>query len=200
MILTTVNLKGGLYRTTATLMLAQAYQQLGYNVAVLDLTPTDDCTTFAKALGESGHAFTFKIDAMPIELENRSASVTDIKQRIDALHSELGDNGVLLVDTASHDSQIVEDVAGLTDVTFVPTDASFAAERPTLETLKRTTSPSVALISPWRNPVTDDVRTEATRAGGKVLDTAIRCTDEFPEDYDALMSQYLDLAKELVAA
>lgn len=57
MILTTVNLKGGLYRTTATLMLAQAYQQLGYNVAVLDLTPTDDCTTFAKALGESGHAF-----------------------------------------------------------------------------------------------------------------------------------------------
>ena len=38
MILTTVNLKGGLYRTTATLMLAQAYQQLGYNVAVLDLT------------------------------------------------------------------------------------------------------------------------------------------------------------------
>lgn len=200
MILTTVNLKGGLYRTTATLMLAQAYQQLGYNVAVLDLTPTDDCTTFAKALGESGHAFTFKIDAMPIDLENRSTSVTDIKQRIDALHSELGDNGVLLVDTASHDSQIVEDVAGLTDVTFVPTDASFAAERPTLETIKRTTSPSVALISPWRNPVTDDVRTEATRAGGKVLDTAIRCTDEFPEDYDALMSQYLDLAKELVAA
>lgn len=200
MILTTVNLKGGLYRTTATLMLAQAYQQLGYNVAVLDLTPTDDCTTFAKALGESGHAFTFKIDAMPIELENRSASVTDIKQRIDALHSELGDNGVLLVDTASHDSQIVEDVAGLTDVTFVPTDASFAAERPTLETLKRTTSPSVALISPWRNPVTDDVRTEATRAGGKVLDTAIRCTDKFPEDFDTLMPQYLDLAKELVAA
>lgn len=200
MILTTVNLKGGLYRTTATLMLAQAYQQLGYNVAVLDLTPTDDCTTFAKALGESGHAFTFKIDAMPIDLENRSTSVTDIKQRIDALHSELGDNGVLLVDTASHDSQIVEDVADLTDVTFVPTDASFAAERPTLETIKRTTSPSVALISPWRNPVTDDVRTEATRAGGKVLDTAIRCTDEFPEDYDALMSQYLDLAKELVAA
>lgn len=200
MILTTVNLKGGLYRTTATLMLAQAYQQLGYNVAVLDLTPTDDCTTFAKALGESGHAFTFKIDAMPIELENRSASVTDIKQRIDALHSELGDNGVLLVDTASHDSQIVEDVAGLTDVTFVPTDASFAAERPTLETLKRTTSPSVALISPWRNPVTDDVRAEATRAGGKVLDTAIRCTDKFPEDFDTLMPQYLDLAKELVAA
>lgn len=200
MILTTVNLKGGLYRTTATLMLAQAYQQLGYNVAVLDLTPTDDCTTFAKALGESGHTFTFKIDAMPIELENRSASVTDIKQRIDALHSELGDNGVLLVDTASHDSQIVEDVAGLTDVTFVPTDASFAAERPTLETLKRTTSPSVALISPWRNPVTDDVRAEATRAGGKVLDTAIRCADEFPEDFDALMPQYLDLAKELVAA
>lgn len=200
MILTTVNLKGGLYRTTATLMLAQAYQQLGYNVAVLDLTPTDDCTTCAKALGESGHAFTFKIDAMPIELENRSASVTDIKQRIDALHSELGDNGVLLVDTASHDSQIVEDVAGLTDVTFVPTDASFAAERPTLETLKRTTSPSVALISPWRNPVTDDVRTEATRAGGKVLDTAIRCTDKFPEDFDTLMPQYLDLAKELVAA
>ena len=200
MILTTVNLKGGLYRTTATLMLAQAYQQLGYNVAVLDLTPTDDCTTFAKALGESGHAFTFKIDAMPIELENRSASVTDIKQRIDALHSELGDNGVLLVDTASHDSQIVEDVAALADVTFVPTDASFAAEHPTLETLKRTTSPSVALISPWRNPVTDDVRAEATRAGGKVLDTASCCADEFPEDFDTLMPQYLDLAKELVAA
>lgn len=200
MILTTVNLKGGLYRTTATLMLAQAYQQLGYNVAVLDLTPTDDCTTFAKALGESGHAFTFKIDAMPIELENRSASVTDIKQRIDALHRELGDNGVLLVDTASHDSQIVEDVAGLTDVTFVPTDASFAAERPTLETLKRTTSPSVALVSPWQTSVTEDVREATAHAGGKVLDTAIRCTDELPENFDALMSQYLDLAKELVAA
>lgn len=199
MILTTVNLKGGLYRTTATLMLAQAYQQLGYNVAVLDLTPTDDCTTFAKALGESGHAFTFKIDAMPIELENRSASA-DIKQRIDALCSELGDNGVLLVDTASHDSQIVEDVAGLADVTFVPTDASFAAERPTLETLKRTTSPSVALISPWQTSVTEDVREATAHAGGKVLDTAICCADEFPEDFDTLMPQYLDLAKELVAA
>lgn len=199
MILTTVNLKGGLYRTTATLLLAQAYQQLGYNVAVLDLTPTDDCATLAKVLEDSGHPVTFKIDALPIPLENRSASA-DIKQRIDALCSELGDNGVLLVDTASHDAQIVEDVAGLTDVTFVPTDASFAAERPTLETLKRTTSPSVALVSPWQTSVTEDVREATAHAGGKVLDTAIRCTDEFPEDYDALMSQYLDLAKELVAA
>lgn len=199
MILTTVNLKGGLYRTTATLLLAQAYQQLGYNVAVLDLTTTDDCTTLAKVLEESSHPVTFKIDALPIPLENRSASA-DIKQRIDALHSELGDNGVLLVDTASHDTQIVEDVAGLADVTFVPTDASFAAERPTLETLKRTTSPSVALISPWQTSITEEVREATAHAGGKVLDTAIRCTDEFPEDFDALMSQYLDLAKELVAA
>lgn len=199
MILTTVNLKGGLYRTTATLLLAQAYQQLGYDVAVLDLTPTDDCATLAKVLEDSGHPVTFKIDALPIPLENRSASA-DIKQRIDALCSELGDNGVLLVDTASHDAQIVEDVAGLTDVTFVPTDASFAAERPTLETIKRTTSPSVALVSPWQTSVTEDVREATAHAGGKVLDTAIRCTDEFPEDYDALMSQYLDLAKELVAA
>lgn len=199
MILTTVNLKGGLYRTTATLLLAQAYQQLGYDVAVLDLTPTDDCATLAKVLEDSGHPITFKIDALPIPLENRSASA-DIKQRIDALCSELGDNGVLLVDTASHDAQIVEDVAGLTDVTFIPTDASFAAERPTLETIKRTTSPSVALVSPWQTSVTEDVREATAHAGGKVLDTAIRCTDEFPEDYDALMSQYLDLAKELVAA
>ena len=199
MILTTVNLKGGLYRTTATLLLAQAYQQLGYDVAVLDLTPTNDCATLAKVLGNSGHPVTFKIDALPIPLENRSASA-DIKQRIDALCSELGDNGVLLVDTASHNTQIVEDVAGLTDVTFVPTDASFAAERPTLETIKRTTSPSVALVSPWQTSVTEDVREATARTGGKVLDTAIRCTDEFPEDYDALMSQYLDLAKELVAA
>ena len=199
MILTTVNLKGGLYRTTATLLLAQAYQQLGYDVAVLDLTPTDDCATLAKVLEDSGQPVTFKIDALPIPLENRSASA-DIKQRIDALCSELGDNGVLLVDTASHDAQIVEDVAGLTDVTFVPTDASFAAERPTLETIKRTTSPSVALVSPWQTSVTEDVREATAHAGGKVLDTAIRCTDEFPEDYDALMSQYLDLAKELVAA
>ena len=199
MILTTVNLKGGLYRTTATLLLAQAYQQLGYDVAVLDLTPTDDCATLAKVLEDSDHPVTFKIDALPIPLENRSASA-DIKQRIDALCSELGDNGVLLVDTASHDAQIVEDVAGLTDVTFVPTDASFAAERPTLETIKRTTSPSVALVSPWQTSVTEDVREATAHAGGKVLDTAIRCTDEFPEDYDALMSQYLDLAKELVAA
>lgn len=199
MILTTVNLKGGLYRTTATLLLAQAYQQLGYDVAVLDLTPTDDCATLAKVLEDSDHPVTFKIDALPIPLENRSASA-DIKQRIDALCSELGNNGVLLVDTASHDAQIVEDVAGLTDVTFVPTDASFAAERPTLETIKRTTSPSVALVSPWQTSVTEDVREATAHAGGKVLDTAIRCTDEFPEDYDALMSQYLDLAKELVAA
>lgn len=199
MILTTVNLKGGLYRTTATLLLAQAYQQLGYDVAVLDLTPTDDCATLAKMLEDSDHPVTFKIDALPIPLENRSASA-DIKQRIDALCSELGNNGVLLVDTASHDAQIVEDVAGLTDVTFVPTDASFAAERPTLETIKRTTSPSVALVSPWQTSVTEDVREATAHAGGKVLDTAIRCTDEFPEDYDALMSQYLDLAKELVAA
>ena len=200
MILTTVNLKGGLYRTTATLLLAQAYQQLGYDVAVLDLTPTDDCATLAKVLEDSGQPVTFKIDALPITLENRSANAADIKQRIDALCSELGDNGVLLVDTASHDAQIVEDVAGLTDVTFVPADASFAAERPTLETIKRTTSPSVALVSPWQTSVTEDVREATAHAGGKVLDTAIRCTDEFPEDYDALMSQYLDLAKELVAA
>lgn len=200
MILTTVNLKGGLYRTTATLLLAQAYQQLGYDVAVLDLTPTNDCATLAKVLEDSGQPVTFKIDALPITLENRSANAADIKQRIDALCSELGDNGVLLVDTASHDAQIVEDVAGLTDVTFVPTDASFAAERPTLETIKRTTSPSVALVSPWQTSVTEDVREATAHAGGKVLDTAIRCTDEFPEDYDALMSQYLDLAKELVAA
>ena len=200
MILTTVNLKGGLYRTTATLLLAQAYQQLGYDVAVLDLTPTDDCATLAKVLEDSDHPVTFKIDALPITLENRSANAADIKQRIDALCSELGDNGVLLVDTASHDAQIVEDVAGLTDVTFVPTDASFAAERPTLETIKRTTSPSVALVSPWQTSVTEDVREATAHAGGKVLDTAIRCTDEFPEDYDALMSQYLDLAKELVTA
>lgn len=199
MILTTVNLKDGLYRTTATLLLAQAYQQLGYDVAVLDLTPTDDCATLAKVLEDSGHPITFKIDALPIPLENRSASA-DIKQRIDALCSELGDNGVLLVDTASHDAQIVEDVAGLTDVTFIPTDASFAAERPTLETIKRTTSPSVALVSPWQTSVTEDVREATAHAGGKVLDTAIRCTDELPEDFDALMSQYLDLAKELVAA
>lgn len=200
MILTTVNLKGGLYRTTATLLLAQAYQQLGYDVAVLDLTPTDDCATLAKVLEDSGHPVTFKIDALPIPLENRSASAANIKQRIDALCSELGDNGMLLVDTASHDTQIVEDVAGLADVTFVPTDASFAAERPTLETIKRTTSPSVALISPWQTSITEDVREATARAGGKVLDTAIRCTDEFPEDFDALMSQYLELAKELIAA
>lgn len=200
MIVTTVNLKGGLYRTTATLLLGQAYQQLGYNVAVLDLTPTNDCATLAQVLEESGHPITFNIDALPIPLENRSASAADIKQRIDALCSELGDNGVLLVDTASHDAQIVEEVAGLVDVIFVPTDASFAAERPTLETLQRTNSPLVALISPWQTSITEDVREATAHAGGKVLDTVIRCTDEFPEDYDALMSQYLDLAKELVAA
>lgn len=200
MILTTVNLKGGLYRTTATLLLAQAYQQLGYDVAVLDLTPTNDCATLAKVLEESGHPITFNIGALPIPLENRSASATDIKQRIDALHSELGDKSVLLVDTASHDSQIVGDVAALADVTFVPTDASFAAERPTIETLQRTNSPLVALISPWQTSVTEDVREATTRAGGKVLDTAICCTDEFPEDFDALLPQYLDLAKKLVAA
>jgi hypothetical protein len=58
---------------------------------------------------------------------------------------------------------------GLTDVTFVPTDASFAAERPTLETIKRTTSPSVALVSPWQTSVTEDVLEATAHAGGKVL-------------------------------
>lgn len=200
MILTTVNLKGGMCRTTATFMLAQAYQQLGYNVGVLDLTSLGDCASFAKIFNEEGHPITFTIDAMPIDPENRSATAVDLKERIEALHGELGENGLLLVDTASHDSQIIEDVVALSDITLVPTDASFAAERPTLETIKRTTAPSVVLISNWDEPVTDGVREATVQAEGKVLDTVIHCAPDFIEDFDSLKPQYLALAKELVAA
>lgn len=153
MIIAVANLKGGLLRSTVTVMLAHTYRQTGKRVAIADTTSSGDSARFAALMNENcGAGFDAEVHLIPFdpyqsEQEVEKASV-GVRAHIQEVEKALGDSGVVIIDTNPGVIQALNELDSIVDHVVVPYDYSPASLTSTLRTFSAFTAPTTVL--PYR--------------------------------------------------
>ncbi|APT85827.1 hypothetical protein CFLV_00450 [Corynebacterium flavescens] len=153
MILLVANLKGGMARTTISVMLARAYAESSERVVLADVTCDGDSARYVDIMKEKhGLALPFEVREFPSDPyeQNYDAAKDGAKLResIQSLKESLGNNGIVVVDTNSHHEESLRSLDRIADLVVVPYDYSGTAFKPTLRTLDALTAPTTVL--PYR--------------------------------------------------
>ena len=124
MIISVANLKGGLRRTTSTVLLAEAYSRMGKKVAIADTSWDGGAAHWLKLARQSSNVSPIVVREFPIDATLQAHEVV-----------ELGDNGIVIVDTNSHQEQTLRELDGIVDRVAVPFDGASVSVTQTRRTL-----------------------------------------------------------------
>ena len=150
MIILVANLKGGMARTTISVMLARAFSQAGKKVILADTTVGGDSARYVENMKE------FHRIAMPFEVREFPGTAFSHRQdfvegsaklhaSIQSLEESIGNKGVVIVDTDSHHEDVLRSLDYITDSAVIPYDYSWAALDPTLCTINTLTATTIVL-------------------------------------------------------
>lgn len=199
MIITVNHLKGGLCRTTMTIMLAKAFQRLGYNVAVVDATSLGDCTDWL-IVSNSSIAPRLEVHPIPVNDEENMPSVGTFTKQVEAIHSDLGDNGVVLIDTSSHSERVLTMTRDVATHILIPADDAPASLEHTIDTIKAAQRPFFVVPINDTTQLPNLVSQTVDSYGGSVTKTHIPFFWDLHDDTEIKLPDYLELAKEIAAA
>ena len=151
MIVLVANLKGGITRTTVSVMLARAYGQAGEKVILADTTVGGDSVRYVENMKKKhGLDIPFDVCELPSDPighnQNLSGGRTKLRARIQSLRESMGSEGVVVVDTSSHDEDTLRSLDRIATNVVVPYDCSGAALGPTLRTIDVLTAPTTVLV------------------------------------------------------
>ena len=196
MIIAVTNLKGGLLRTTTSMLLAESFRQLGYPVAVVDATLCNDCRTWAEELPEIPvHSV-----RLPAHMEMAPNQIAEFVDLVSSVHKNLGEGGVVVIDTNSHDQRIIELVNQVASHVLVPANDAPASTEPTLATIAAATAPLTVFSSALESSLPHEVIDAVKNAGGHVASSTISYAWDEKFDPRVVMPEYINLARELAAA
>ena len=128
-----VNLKGGVGKTTAAILIATATRQLGHTVTVLDMDTQGSATDWARIADEDGTPLPFEIRPA------NHASLRSYKPTTD----------FTVIDTPPTDPSVVDAAVKVADLIIVPTPPGFMDTDRTWSTVEVTATqvPTYVLLS-----------------------------------------------------
>ncbi|MGP5247890.1 AAA family ATPase [Corynebacterium flavescens] len=147
------NLKGGMARTTISVMLARAYAQSGKRVVLADVTCDGDSACYVDIMKEKhGYVMPFDVHEFPSDPNEQNYDAdkdgAKLRKSIQSLKESMGNNGIVVVDTNSHHEEALRSLDCIADLVVVPYDYSGTAFKPTLRTLDAFTAPTTVI--PYR--------------------------------------------------
>lgn len=102
--------KGGIAKTTSSIMTAEAARRAGYSAAVLDADPQGSASEWAEGATASGEPLQFSVEDANRATMGRKA------ERIDAEY--------VFIDTAPNDPAVIQLAADLADLVIIPTSSN----------------------------------------------------------------------------
>lgn len=102
-----LNTKGGVGKTTSSIMTAEAARRAGYNSAVLDADPQGSASEWAEGAAAAG---------VPLQF-----SVQDANRATMSRKAESAQVDYLFIDTAPNDPAVIQAAANLADLVIIPT-------------------------------------------------------------------------------
>ena len=186
MIVLVANIKGGMARTTISVMLARAFSQAEKKVILADTTVGGDSARYVENMKE------FHRIAMPFEVREFPGTAFSHRQdfvegsaklhaSIQSLEESKGNKGVVIVDTDSHHEDILRSLDYITDSAVIPYDYSWAALDPTLRTINTLTTTIV--LPHGRYPTVDDGDIERLNQVAKKADHVSSAALKHDEKY-----------------
>lgn len=105
-----LNGKGGVGKTTSSIMTAEAARRAGFTTAVLDADPQGSASEWAEAAADHGSSLSFSVDDANRATLPRKAATTEVDY--------------LFIDTAPNDPAIIQTAASLADLVVIPTSSN----------------------------------------------------------------------------
>lgn len=105
-----LNTKGGVGKTTSSIMTAEAARRAGYTSAVLDADPQGSASEWAEGAAATGTPLQFRVQ------DANRATMSRKAEGIDADY--------LFIDTAPNDPAIIQAAASLADLVIIPTSSN----------------------------------------------------------------------------
>ena len=204
MIILVANIKGGMARTTVSVMLARAFSQTGKRVALVDATASGDSVRYVQRMQEKHNL------VMPFEVEeflnnpfmegyDPSEGSAELRAHIQSLRESMND-GIAVVDTNSHHEDTLRALDPIADHVVVPYDYSPASFEPTLRTLASFRAPTTVLphqrfstIDAEDEERLEQVTKKASQLSGSILrlkQAYAKCTiPDSTSEFDQLASE-----------
>ncbi|MFW9114798.1 ParA family protein [Corynebacterium striatum] len=113
MIITTINAKGGVGKTTSTIFLATVFAQRGIPVTVTDLDRQGSALDWAERAEDGG-------DPLPFNVE------LSIPKRVDRQAALVADNEMMFIDVPPGDENAIEAAIAVSDFIIMPTHSAAA--------------------------------------------------------------------------
>ena len=194
MIISIVNSKGGVAKTTTAILLATALARRGHAVKVLDADPQGSAESWAGRAADSGHA-------MPFEVSPATGTTLKRAARIDA--------EFLIIDTPPGSVPTIRAALEVSDLVIVPTDAAPLDLERMWQTLDAATHRTCVVLFTQVNPQTrlfkEAFKIVSEQADVAVFETIIKRWQPFKEatengilprdlgDYENLANEVLEV-------
>lgn len=171
-----LNGKGGVGKTTSSIMSAEAAHRAGHSAAVLDADPQGSASRWAEAAEAAGTPLNF-----PVEVVNRSTLARAVERsKVD----------YLFIDTAPNDPAIIEAAATAADMVIIPTATTIADMDRATQTYEAISTPAAILL--WsvdpRHQLYKQAREMLTQADMAVFQA------EIPDRQDINRAWFTDLS------
>lgn len=150
MIILVANIKGGMARTTVSVMLARAFSQAGKRVVLADATTSGDSARYVQLMKKKqGLDAPFEIREFPNYPFGKNYDSLEegskLRDQLQTLRASMGEDGIVVIDTNSHHEDTLRILDPIADHVVVPYDYSGASLEPTLRTLAALTAPTTVL-------------------------------------------------------
>lgn len=127
-----LNGKGGVGKTTSSIMSAEAAHRAGHSAAVLDADPHGSASRWAEAAEVAGTPLNF-----PVEVVNRATIARAV---------ERSTVDYLFIDTAPTDPAMMEAAAAAVDMVIIPTATTIADMDRAIQTYEAINAPAAILL------------------------------------------------------
>lgn len=139
MIISVVNTKGGVGKTTTAIMLGCALGATGRMIEVLDADPQGSASMWARRAKEAGEGLPFAVGPV---------NVATIPER------NAGGDRVIIIDTPPGPSPTTDAAVGVSDLIIIPTDASLLDMDRTWTTLRAAAGTARVVLLTKAEPAT----------------------------------------------
>lgn len=134
MIISLINAKGGVGRSTAALLLALVYSRQGKNVVVVDTDPLGSASFIAQRATDQGTPLPFAVSPLYLTEVNQEA------ETIAGIRALAEEYDTVIIDTPSHNYDAVVIADEVSDFVVVPIQPSLVDYEDTVSTLRSITS------------------------------------------------------------
>lgn len=150
MIIVVANIKGGMSRTTISIMLSRAFSRAGKRVVLADTTWQGDSVRRIQLMQkEHGLTMPFEVREFPNNPfrkgYNSIEGGAELCKSIQDVTESMGPDGIVLVDTNSHHEDTLRSLDAIADRVVIPYDFSPTAFESTLRTINAFTAPTTVL-------------------------------------------------------